>query len=70
MLNMIIVSKRTPHFNSKRKIIDIFSKNFLQTTAVRTLAAKAAKKRIKNGKKTAKNAHNFPIDIYIFTTMC
>lgn len=51
MLNMIIVSKRTPHFNSKRKIIDIFSKNFLQTTAERTLAAKAAKKRI----KTAKN---------------
>lgn len=70
MLNMIIVSKRTPHFNSKRKIIAIFSKNFLQTTAVRTLAAKAAKKRIKTAKKRQKTAHNFSIDIYIFTTLC
>lgn len=34
------------------------------------LAAKAAKKRIKTAKKRQKNVHNFPIDIYIFTTMC
>lgn len=60
MLNMIIVSKRTPHFNSKRKIIDVFSKNFLQTTAVRTLAAKAAKKRIKTAKKRQKNGKKRP----------
>ena len=70
MLNMIIVSKRTHHFNSKRKIIDICSKNFFcKPQPNERLSQKRRKNILKNAKKRKKTPMIFQ-SMFTFLRRC